>query len=97
MLPLTAPGPWRVNLYGFGEMLPRPDNCVTLHPTRTDKWGMPLVHIDCGLGDIEQRMVAQVNADAKEMLELAGCTDIRARNGHGDLRSDSSRYVRRAG
>jgi choline dehydrogenase-like flavoprotein len=82
---LRAPGPWRVNLYGFGEMLPRPDNRVTLHPTRTDKWGMPLVHIDCGLGDIERRMVAQVNADAKEMLELAGCTDIRVRDGHGDL------------
>ena len=82
---LRAPGPWRINLYGFGEMMPRPDNRVTLHPTRTDKWGIPLVHIDCGLGDSERRMVAQVNADAKEMLELAGCSDIRTSGGHGDL------------
>ena len=82
---LRAPGPWRINLYGFGEMLPRPDNRVTLHPTRTDKWGVPLVHIDCSVGDDERRMVAQVNADAKEMLELAGCSDIRASTRHGDL------------
>jgi hypothetical protein len=39
-------------------MLPRPDNRVTFHPTKTDKWGIPLVLIDCGLGDIDRRMVA---------------------------------------
>jgi choline dehydrogenase-like flavoprotein len=82
---LRAPGPWRINLYGFGEMLPRPDNRVTLHPSKTDKWGIPQVHIDCELGDSERRMVAQVNADAKEMLELAGCRDIRVSGSHGDL------------
>jgi choline dehydrogenase-like flavoprotein len=82
---LRAPGPWRINLYGFGEMLPRPDNRVTLHPTRTDKWGIPLVHIDCSVGEAERRMAAQANADAKEMLELAGCGDIRVSRSHGDL------------
>ncbi|MCS6947342.1 MAG: GMC family oxidoreductase, partial [Steroidobacteraceae bacterium] len=31
---LRQVGPWSVFLAGFGEMLPHPDNRVTLHPTR---------------------------------------------------------------
>ena len=33
-------GPWMVFISGFGEMLPDPDNRVTLHATRKDKWGI---------------------------------------------------------
>ncbi len=80
---LRKPGPWRIHLSGFGEMLPRPENRVTLHPTRTDKWGMPIVHIDVSLGDNERRMVEQVNADAKEMLERAGATGVTVRKHYG--------------
>jgi choline dehydrogenase-like flavoprotein len=72
---LREPGPWSMWLSGFGEMLPRPDNRVTLGKGR-DKWGIPIVHIDCTLGENEHRMMAEINADAKEMLEMAGCTDI---------------------
>jgi choline dehydrogenase-like flavoprotein len=82
---LRAPGPWRISLSGFGEMLPRPDNRVTLHPTRTDKWGIPLVHIDCAMGENERAMIQQASADALEMLTMAGCTDIHARTHYGGL------------
>ncbi|QAY77553.1 GMC oxidoreductase [Sphingosinicella sp. BN140058] len=80
---LRSPGPWRIGLSGFGEMLPRPDNRVTLHKTRKDKWGIPLVHIDCSLGDNDRKMIEQVGQDAKEMLEMAGCTDIQVRKHYG--------------
>jgi choline dehydrogenase-like flavoprotein len=80
---LRAPGPWRIGLSGFGEMLPRPENRVTLHKTRKDKWGIPLVHIDCSLGDNEHKMIAQVAKDAREMLEKAGCTEIWERKHYG--------------
>ena len=82
---LRRPGPWRLGLGGFGEMLPRADNRVTLHPTRTDKWGMPIPHIDCSLGENERRMIAQANEDARAMLEMAGCTDIQVRDHYGGL------------
>lgn len=82
---LRAPGPWRVGLGGFGEMLPRPENRVTLHPTNVDKWGMPIVHVDCGLGPNEKAMIAQVRADAREMLERAGCTDVHVGEHYGGL------------
>jgi choline dehydrogenase-like flavoprotein len=82
---LRRPGAWRLRLSGFGEMLPRPENRVTPHPTRTDKWGMPIPHIDCALSDNERAMVTQASQDARAMLEMAGCTDIDARPHYGGL------------
>ena len=65
-------GPWMLYISGFGEMLPNPDNRVTLHPTRTDKWGIPIVHIDCAFGSNEQAMTKQIITDGKAMVEAAG-------------------------
>ncbi|HEY0043256.1 MAG TPA: GMC family oxidoreductase [Allosphingosinicella sp.] len=80
---LRKPGPWRIGLSGFGEMLPNPNNRVTLHKTAKDKWGMPIVHIDVSLGENEKKMIAQVGEDAKAMLEMAGATDITVRKHYG--------------
>jgi len=82
---LRRPGAWKLGLGGFGEMLPRADNRVTLHPTRTDKWGIPIPHIDCSLGPNDLKMIDQVNKDAKEMLEMAGCTNINTRRHYGGV------------
>ncbi|MFN3388188.1 MAG: GMC oxidoreductase [Allosphingosinicella sp.] len=82
---LRRPGPWKLHVSGFGEMLPRPDNRVTLHPTRTDKWGMPIPHIECSLGDNDRKLIAQVGEDARAMLEMAGCTDIYVRKHYGGV------------
>lgn len=65
-------GPWMLYISGFGEMLPNPDNRVTLHPTRTDKWGIPIVHVECAFGSNEQAMTKQIIADGKAMVEAAG-------------------------
>jgi len=73
---LRYPGPWTVNLYGFGEMLPRPDNRVTLHSKQTDQWGIPLVLIDCTWGDNDKKIMEHANRDAREMLEAVGCVDV---------------------
>jgi choline dehydrogenase-like flavoprotein len=65
-------GPWMVFISGFGEMLPDPNNRVTLNPTRKDKWGIPIPHIDCALGPNEMKMAKQILADGKAMIEAAG-------------------------
>jgi choline dehydrogenase-like flavoprotein len=62
-------------------MLPNPDNRVTLHPTQKDKWGIPLLHIDCAYGENDLKLAARANADAVEMLEAAGFVDVSARGG----------------
>ena len=66
------PGPWVMYISGFGEMLPHADNRVTLHSTRTDKWGIPIVHIDCELRENERKMAAQIQTDGRAMIEAAG-------------------------
>jgi choline dehydrogenase-like flavoprotein len=57
---------------GFGEMLPDPNNRVTLHPSRRDRWGVPIVHIDCAYGDNERKIMECIEADAREMIIAAG-------------------------
>lgn len=73
---LRKPGSWLVFLSGFGEMLPHRDNRITLHPTKTDSWGIPQVHIECIHRENELKMGEQMIADAKAMVEAAGGTVV---------------------
>ena len=72
----SAPGPWRVSIGAFGEQLPNPDNRVTLHATRTDKWDNPLALFNVGYSENEQTMLEEARKDAVAMLEAAGCSNI---------------------
>lgn len=65
-------GSWFVYLGGFGEMLPHPDNRVSLHATQKDKWGIPIVHIDCVTRENEQKMTKQILADGKALIQAGG-------------------------
>lgn len=68
--------PWTFSLLPFGEVLPNPDNRVTLSRTRTDAWGMPVPYIDAAHGPNERTMMREAARDAAAMLEAAGCVDI---------------------
>ena len=76
---MRTPGRWEVRLVGFGEMLPRAENRVTLDHRRSDQWGIPLVHIECTLGDNEHRLAERANQDAAQMLRDAGFEDVTAK------------------
>jgi len=71
-----VPGPWVVNISGFGEILPYADNRVTLNPNQTDKWGMPIPHINFDFGQNEHNMVTQIIEDGRAMLESMGARVI---------------------
>jgi choline dehydrogenase-like flavoprotein len=73
---LREPGRWELHLVGFGEMLPRADNRVTLEEKRTDQWGIPLVHIDVTHGENERRIAERARRDAAQMLASAGFENI---------------------
>lgn len=70
------PGRWRVMLDVFGEVLPHPDNRMTLHSTKTDAWGMPLPVINAKMRENEQAVLRAGHADAIEIFEKAGFTEI---------------------
>ena len=73
---LRKPGSWRFDMGGFGEMLPDERNRVWLDSKRKDRWGVPLLHIDCKLRDNELAMLDAMAIDGKETLEAAGLTDV---------------------
>jgi choline dehydrogenase-like flavoprotein len=45
---MSVPGAWEIGLYAFGECLPYPENRVTLDHNKKDKWGRPMIAVDCG-------------------------------------------------
>jgi choline dehydrogenase-like flavoprotein len=58
----------------FGEMVPRPENRVTLSPTVKDRWGIPAAHIDCKHSENERKMGQDAVAECLEMMKEAGFT-----------------------
>lgn len=74
---LSEPGEWTMSLGGFGEVLPYEDNRISLHPTQKDKWGQPLVVIDCEIKQNEKNMRADMIGSAAEILERTGFKNIR--------------------
>jgi choline dehydrogenase-like flavoprotein len=58
----------------FGEMLPRPENRVTLDSERRDAWGIPVLRIDCVHDDAEHTRAREQVAALQELAELAGVT-----------------------
>jgi choline dehydrogenase-like flavoprotein len=73
-----APGgmPWSMSLMPFGEVLPNPDNRVTLSASRRDSWGVPVPIIDAAHGRNEYLMMREAAHDAWRMLKAAGCVDL---------------------
>jgi len=73
---LIEPGEWRINLNGFGEILPYHDNRIVLDPEKRDKWGLPVLRMDCELKDNEKKMRRAMGEDAVEILEAAGVQEV---------------------
>jgi choline dehydrogenase-like flavoprotein len=73
---MSEPGEWRIGATAFGEMLPSHDNRIGLDATRTDKWGLPVLEIDCGMGENESLMRIDMANDMAEMLDAAGVSKV---------------------
>lgn len=73
---LRKPGPWGFTFYGFGEMLPRPENYCEIDKTKVDAWGIPVLKINCVYGDNEKALITDMSITGAEMLAAAGAHDI---------------------
>ncbi|OQP67391.1 GMC family oxidoreductase [Niastella vici] len=74
---LQEPGPWSLGMTAFGEILPYHENTISLDKTKKDKWGLPVLAIDCELKDNEKKMRVDMKNDAMEMLTAAGLKDVK--------------------
>jgi len=73
-------GPWRFNVLAFGEQLPNPENRVTLHASRRDRWGNPIPVFNVSYGENERIMQQEAVKDAQAMMKAAGCINITTSN-----------------
>jgi hypothetical protein len=53
-------------------MLPRAENCVTLHPSCKDAWGVPVLHIDAAHSYLDRMRGAEQFKALQELAEAAG-------------------------
>ncbi len=74
---MAMPGAWTIGGTAFGEMLPDHGNRVTLDPVKKDKWGLPVLSIDCGIGSNEEAMRKDMTTDMAEMLDACGVKQVR--------------------
>jgi len=75
---MQEPGQWQMGINGFGEMLPHPDNRITLNKDVLDMYGMPTLTMDVQIRENELAMRKDMAASAVEMLEAAGIKDVKA-------------------
>lgn len=73
---LTEAGDWGFWLGSWGEQLPHPENKVTLHKEKKDKWGLAQLDISCEFRENEMAMRQDMMNSAAEMLEKGGIKDI---------------------
>lgn len=76
-----VPGPWRIGMGGFGEILPNHENRAVIDRTGKDVHGLPILAFDARLRENELRMRKDMANDAAEMLEAAGYRDVRVEEG----------------
>jgi choline dehydrogenase-like flavoprotein len=72
----AEPGAWQIGGMAFGEVLPYHENKVTLDRTKKDKWGLPVLAIDCETRENEAAMRDDMRNDMAELLEAAGVRSV---------------------
>lgn len=74
---MLEPGGWRINLGGFGEVLPYHENHMYLNYDKLDQYGLPTIVFDAEFKENEKRMKKDWVIQAQEMLEVSGFKDVR--------------------
>jgi choline dehydrogenase-like flavoprotein len=67
-----------INMGGFGEVLPRYENAMSIDPEVKDAWGIPVLRFDYKFGENERKMAADMAATGREMFEAAGIEVLKA-------------------
>ena len=75
---ISEPGPWVVYVQMQGETIPKETNHVSLSKDEKDAWGIPLLKTSIAYDDNDIKSMKDFTAQAEEMLNIAGCKDIRA-------------------
>ena len=75
---IKDPGPWAVSFGMQGETIPLHENRISLDENKRDQWTVPLLKINVGYADNDIKMKDDFMQEAAEMLDAAGCKNIKA-------------------
>ena len=73
-----------VELHPFGETLPYAHNRITVDPSRLDRYGVPMLHIDYRIGDNELKMAAHIYDTLEDVGKAAGIEWVHFKRGELD-------------
>ncbi len=79
---LTEPGAWKVSMMMQGEVLPIYENHVRLSTDKKDKYGLPQLITSIGYTDNDVAMMEDFFVEGTQILEKAGCTNIKELDQH---------------
>lgn len=65
-----APG--RMAFFGYGEMEPSAENRITLDPRKSDAWGIPVAHIRCKIGAVDETTLKRQAHSLQDIVKIAG-------------------------
>ena len=84
--------PALISMHPYGEVLPRPDNRVTVEGTPLDQYGMPQFRIIFSHSENERKMAADMY-DTAEAIMKAGKSRDRAVRAREDSTSWAARFM----
>ncbi|MBL7862484.1 MAG: GMC family oxidoreductase [Cyclobacteriaceae bacterium] len=74
---IAKPGTWAVSMMMQGETVPIESNHVRLSPDQKDAWGIPQLITAIEHTDNDEKVKEDFLVQAQEMLDKAGCKNIR--------------------
>lgn len=78
----SEPGGWTMYMYMQGETVPKETNTVSLHPTSTDQWGIPLLVTKVDYDDNDEKLLKDFLTTGAEMLDKIGVKNISTHDNH---------------
>lgn len=79
---LTEPGKWSIFMMKQGETIPKLQNQVSLSSDQKDEWGIPLLRVSVDYDENDLRLLTDFLHQGSEMLDNAGCKNIRTTDSH---------------
>ncbi len=73
---LQQPGDWWFSMTGFGEMLPRYENHISVDHDKLDQWDVPTLNISCEFSENEKNLQKDIASEGERMLKAAGLEDV---------------------
>ena len=73
---LRGYGPWTLRFTTFAECLPYRDNTLTLHPSKVDRFGVPLGVFNVTFRSNEMKLLRDSAIEGQKMLRAAGLVNV---------------------